>query len=158
MDLTFKTRKGIFNYRVCAIIKYDNKLLAMKNSKTPYYFLPGGRVNLHEDTDAAIKRELKEELGINAEIVRPLWFVQSFFIEDESKEKFHELCVYYLVDVSDTELIKQECFEGLETKNHEVFEWLSIDALKEQYLYPLFIKEKINNLPESFEMLTEYEY
>jgi 8-oxo-dGTP pyrophosphatase MutT (NUDIX family) len=130
----------------------------MKNDYSPYYFLPGGRVDMHEDADTAIKRELKEELNINANIIRPLWFVQSFFNEDKSKEKFHELCIYYLVDVSDTELINYQRFEGLVTKNHEVFEWLDIDKIKEQYLYPLFIKEKINDLPEQFEMLMEYEY
>lgn len=45
----------------------------MKNKNTPYYFLTGGRVNLHGAADAAIKREMKEELGIDADIVRPLW-------------------------------------------------------------------------------------
>lgn len=157
MDLTFKIENGIFNYRVCAIIKYNNKLLAMKNNLSPYYYLPGGRVNLHEDADTAIKRELKEELGIDANVVRPLWFVQSFFIEDEIKEKIHELCLYYLVDVSDTCLINHERFAGLETKNNEMFEWLDIDTLNEKYLYPLFIKKRINDLPQQLEMLTEYE-
>ena len=158
MDLTFKTKGGIFNYRVCAVIKHNNKLLAMKNNNTPYYFLPGGRVTLHESADAAIKRELKEELGIKAKIIRPLWFVQSFFIEDESKDKFHELCIYYLVDVSKTELVKHREFAGLETKNNEQFYWLDTDTIKEQYLYPLFIKDRINDLPGQLEMLTEYEY
>ncbi len=158
MDLTFKTEGGIFNYRVCAVIKHNNKLLALKNNNTPYYFLPGGRVKLHESADNALLREVKEELGINAKIIRPLWFAQTFFIEDEIKEKFHELCVYYLVDVSDSDLVNHIKIIGLETKNNEVFEWLDIDTIKEQYLYPLFIKEKINCLPESFEMLTEYEY
>lgn len=31
MDITFKTEQGIFNYRVCAIITHNNKLLAMKD-------------------------------------------------------------------------------------------------------------------------------
>lgn len=158
MDLTFKTENGVFNYRVCAVIKHNNKLLAMKNNNTPYYFLPGGRVDLNETSDNAMLRELKEELGIDANIVRPLWFAQTFFLEDTTNEKFHELCIYYLVDVSDTDLVNQQRFEGLVTWNHEVFEWLDIDTLKDQYLYPLFIKEKINDLPEQFEMLTEYEY
>ena len=158
MDLTFRTENGVFNYRVCAIIKHNNKLLAMKNKNTPYYFLPGGRVALHETSDNAMLRELKEELGIDAKIVRPLWFAQTFFLEDTTKEKFHELCVYYLVDVSDTELVNQQRFEGLVTWNHEMFEWIDMDTLKDQYLYPLFIKEKINDLPKQFEMLTEYEY
>lgn len=158
MDLTFKLKNSVFNYRVCAIIKYNNKLLAMKNDNTPYYYLPGGRVDLHESADEAIKRELKEELGIDAEIIRPLWFAQSFFIEDTTDEKFHELCVYYLVDVSDTELINKGQFAGLETGHNEIFYWLDIDTLKDEYLYPLFVKDKINSLPEAFEMLTEYEY
>ncbi|MBQ9517153.1 MAG: NUDIX domain-containing protein [Eubacterium sp.] len=158
MDLTFKTGHGIFNYRVCAVIMHNNKLLAMKNNNTPYYFLPGGRVALHETTDNALHRELKEELGIEAKIVRPLWFAQTFFVEDQSKEKFHEICLYYLVDVSDTPLVKQVQIVGLETRNNEIFEWLDVDTLNRQYLYPLFIKEKINDLPGKFEMLTEYEY
>ncbi|MBQ9227694.1 MAG: NUDIX domain-containing protein [Eubacterium sp.] len=158
MDITFRTDAGVFNYRVCAIIKHNNKLLAMKNNKSSYYFLPGGRVNMHEDTDTAIKRELKEELGIDAKVVRPLWLVQGFFIEDEIKEKFHELCIYYLVDVSDTDLVNRERFAGLETKNNEIFEWLDVDTLNEQYLYPLFIKKRINDLPQQLEMLTEREY
>ena len=158
MDLTFRTENGVFNYRVCAVIKHNNKLLAMKNDYSPYYFLPGGRVDLNETADNAMLRELKEELGIDANIVRPLWFAQTFFIEDTTNEKFHELCIYYLVDVSDTDLVNQQRFEGLVTWNHEMFEWIDIDTLKDQYLYPLFIKEKINDLPEQFEMLTEYEY
>ena len=66
MDLTFETENGIFNYRVCAVIKYENKLLAMKNNMSPYYFLPGGRVHLHESAENAIIRELEEEIGIKA--------------------------------------------------------------------------------------------
>ncbi len=65
---------------------------------------------------------------------------------------------FSFVDVSGTELINHNEFIGLETKNNEVFEWLEIKTVKEQYLYPLFIKERINTLPERFEMLTEWEY
>lgn len=158
MDLTFRTEEGVFNFRVAAVIVVNNKLLALKNDLTPYYFLPGGRVKLDESGETAIKRELKEELGIDTKIIRPLWLVESFFYEDSTKEKFHELCLYFLIDVSNTDLQDKQKFLGLETKHHEVFEWLDISTLKDQYLYPLFIKEKIHNLPEHLEILTEYEY
>lgn len=158
MDLTFKTDEGVFNYRVCAVIKHNGKLLAMKNSFSPYYYLPGGRVKLNEGAEDAIRRELKEELGIDAKIVRPLWLVQGFFTEDTCGEKFHELCIYYLVDVSDTDLINHKRFAGFVTKNNEIFEWLDTATIKAQYLYPLFIKDKIDDLPESFEILEEWEY
>ena len=159
MDLTFKTENGYFNYRACAIIVNNNKLLAMKNDLTPYYYLPGGRVTLHESAENAVLRELKEELGIDAKISRPLWFAQQFFIDDGSGDKFHELCIYFLVDTSSTDLLNRgNKFDAVDPKHHERFEWIEFDNLKNEYLYPLFIKDKIYNLPKNFEILTEYEY
>lgn len=159
MDLTFKTENGYFNYRACAIIINDNKLLAMKNDLTPYYYLPGGRVTLHESAEDAVLREVREELGIEVKISRPLWFAQQFFIDDGSGDKFHELCTYFLIDTSGTDLLARgNKFDGLVTKHHERFKWLEFDNLKNEYLYPLFIKEKIYDLPQNFEILTEYEY
>lgn len=87
MDVTFKTPEGRFNYRVCAILLHDGKLLAMHDEVSPYYYLPGGRVLLHETAEEAIVRELREELGVEAAIVRPLWLCQSFFTEDVKQEK-----------------------------------------------------------------------
>lgn len=159
MDLTFKTDEGIFNYRVCAIILKDSKILAMKNDISPYYFLPGGRVELHESADDAIAREIREELCVDARIVRPLWLNQNFFIEDTIGEKFHELCIYYLIDVSNTDLVNSsDMFTTRKSKHNEIFYWLSIDSLKDEYIYPLFIKDKINALPEHLEMLVSFEY
>ena len=94
MDITFKTSKGRFNYRVCAIIIHENKLLAMKDEHSPYSYLPGGRVKLHETSEQAILRELKEELKIDCDIIRPLWLNQNFFTEDVNKEQYHELCLF----------------------------------------------------------------
>ena len=156
MDLTFRTQKGIFNYRACAVILNNNKLLALKNDLTPYYFLPGGIVKLHENSEEAIIREIREELGCSARIIRPLWFSENFFTEDVSEEKFHELCVYYLVAVDDENILNSASFDGMQIQNHEVFAWLDIDTLSQQYLYPMFIKERIFNLPSSFELIREY--
>ena len=111
MDLTFKSETGIFNYRVCAIILHDGKILATKDQNSPYYYLPGGRVKLHEPAENAIVREVREELNVEPKITRPLWLNQGFFTEDVTGVRFHELCLYYLVDVSETGLLARgECF------------------------------------------------
>ena len=47
-DITFKIENNKFNYRVCAIIINDNKILALKDERSPYYYLPGGRVQIGE--------------------------------------------------------------------------------------------------------------
>lgn len=158
MDLTFKTQEGIFNYRVCAIILHDGALLTTKNKNTPYYFLPGGRVKLHETADAAIEREVFEELGVHGKIVRPLWLNQGFFTEDVTKERFHELCLYYLIDLSETDLpARGKSFVRYEGDQRHYYEWIPLSRLRDEYLYPLFIKDKIHDLPENLSLLAEYE-
>lgn len=154
MNLTFATSEGTFNYRACAVIVHQNRLLAMRDERSPYYYLPGGRVFLHETAEAAVLRELREELAIDAVIERPLWLCQSFFTEEVSDERYHELCLYYLIDVSQTDLLSRgERFTMWENRHQHTFEWLPFDQVKTAYLYPLFIKERITHLPRELEII-----
>ena len=158
MDLTFKTEEGRFNCRVCAVFLHKGKLLAMRDQRSPYYYLPGGRIQLHETMEAAVVREVREELGIDAKILRPLWLNQGFFTEDVTGERFHELCLYFQMDASKTDLLSRgETFEQREGKNIHRFSWLPIDSLKEEYLYPVFIREKVSQLPACLTLQAEYE-
>ena len=102
MDISFQMENEKFNYRVCAIIISDNRILAMKDERSPYYYLPGGRVAMGETAEHAVIRELKEELGVTATIARPLWLNQAFFTEDVDKLRYHELCLYFLMDIMTT--------------------------------------------------------
>lgn len=156
MDITFNTEQGVFNYRVCAIMIHENELLAMHNERSPYFYLPGGRVRLHETAEKAIVREIKEELEIDASIVRPLWLNQSFFIEDVNKEKYHELCLYFLMEFENTHLLDNgDKFTLSEGKHTHIFEWLPFDRLKDEYIYPSFIKDGVFELPQSLTLRTE---
>lgn len=158
MDLSFVAAEGKFNYRVCAIILSDGKILAMKDERSPYFYLPGGRVKMGETAEDAVIRELEEELGIMPKIVRPLWLNQAFFVEDVDGLHYHELCLYFLMDVSGTDLLsrgEQFCVQE-EGKTHR-FEWLAFERLKEEYFYPLFLKEEIFHLPQQFTIRTERE-
>ena len=158
MDITFKTEEGNFNYRVCAVILWDGKLLAMQDERSPYYYLPGGRVQLHETMEAAVVREVWEELGVQARIQRPLWLNQGFFVEDVSKEKYHELCLYCLMNISDTDLCTRgEQFSRCEGSRTHRFQWLPIAELEDKYLYPVFIKKKIWDLPDQLTLQAEFE-
>ncbi len=158
MDLTFPVPDGYFNYRVCALLIHKDRVLAMKDARSPYYYLPGGRVKFGETAEEAITRELREELGVECAISRPLWLNQGFFEEDVSHERFHELCLYFLVDFSGTDLPgRGDCFEGREKHHRQRFTWLPFDRLEKEYLYPVFLKKEIFHLPESLTLRAEYE-
>ncbi len=149
MDVTFKTELGRFNYRCAGLLIHENKLLVMTDDYSPYYYLPGGRVTLHEVSTDAIIREIKEELNANVEIERLLFIVENFFTDTHYKERYHEIGFYYLVKLSDFSTLPQEDeFTILENGTRPLtFTWKPLEEIKDLHLYPLFIKEHILNLP-----------
>lgn len=158
LDISFVSGKEKFNYRVCGILISDGKLLAMHDERSPYYYLPGGRVKLGETAEEAIVREIEEELNIKPRILRPLWLNQGFFTEDVDHLRYHELCVYFLLDGSDPALLERgERFTLREGRHTHDFEWLAFERLKDEYFYPLFLKTEIFRLPEHFTLRTERE-
>lgn len=156
MDITFITENRKFNYRVCAVIIFDGKILAMHDERSPYYYLPGGRVKIGETAEQAIIREIEEELEVTPQIIRPLWLNQAFFKEDVDGLDYHELCVYFLIDISCTDLLgRGERFVLQEGNHRHDFEWLAFERLRDEYFYPLFLKEEIFDLPSTFTIRTE---
>ncbi len=158
MDISFKLDNRKFNYRVCALFIDDGRILAMHDERSPYFYLPGGRVELGERAEDAVIREVKEELGIDAAIVRPLWLNQAFFTEDVDALRYHEICIYFLMDAGETDLLQRgERFTLIEGKHTHTFEWLTFERLENEYFYPTFLRKEIYNLPDEFTIRTELE-
>lgn len=158
MDISFKIGNEKFNYRVCGMIISDDKILAMRNERLPYYCLPGGRVAIGETAENAVVREVREELGITPKIVRPVWLNQAFFTEDVDNLHYHELCIYFLMDITDTGLLSRgKRFTTNEGDRIHTFEWLEFARLNDEYFYPVFLKKDIFNIPDVFTIRTETE-
>ena len=159
MDITFSTDDLRFNYRAAAILVCEGRLLVLRDDFCAYAYLPGGRVHAGETAEAAVLRELREELGIEARIERPLWINQAFFTEQASGKRYHELCFYYLIDFSKTDLLARgDSFEYLEDGNRRMrYEWLTFDALESANFQPRFLKTAVRHLPDSVQMLTNYD-
>ena len=158
MDISFQSGNEKFNYRVCAMMISRGKILAMHDERSPYYYLPGGRVAMGETAEAAVIREVQEELGVTPKILRPLWLNQAFFTEDVDHLHYHELCLYFLMDITDTDLLlRGETFTTTEDRRTHTFEWLAFDRLQDEYFYPVFLKKDIFHLPDELTIRTEIE-
>ena len=158
MDISFNQENQKFNYRVCAMIISENRLLAMHDECSPYFYLPGGRVKMGETAEQAVVREIWEELGVTLKIARPLWLNQAFFTEDVDGIRYHELCIYFLMDISNIDLLERgDSFTLTEGKHTHTFEWLAFDRLKDEYFYPIFLKKQIFDLPKAFTIRAEWE-
>ena len=83
MDLTFKVEETCFNYRVGAICKHGDKILILQGNGEDFWYVPGGRVKMLENSEDALKRELAEELAVPIKVKRSLWSVENFFTLSE---------------------------------------------------------------------------
>lgn len=153
-DLEIKTNTSKFKYRVNGLVIEDNKLLTIKMKNNKSYCLPGGHVELGEDTITAAIREMMEELKVKVKIEKELAFVESFYT-DKNNLKTHELSFYYIIQPENVDSIKmkeysiQEIDKG-KLKQHN-FEWLDINSLNEVDFRPECIKEKLIKANYEFE-------
>lgn len=137
IDCTFKTNEGRFNYRVGGIIIKDGKMLVVTNSKENYYYSVGGRVQMHETMDQAIEREIFEETGLRIAKKELGIIHENFFTSQITKEKYHEISMYYFVELVEDPV---ECVSINEFGAEESFEWLPIEKLVESDIRPDFLK------------------
>ncbi|MBO5645864.1 MAG: NUDIX domain-containing protein, partial [Clostridia bacterium] len=148
----FETYKGDFRLRTAAVILHEGRVLLAKDT-LPAYYLPGGGVTMHETAENALLRELSEELGIEAAIRRPLWITERFYRNPADDHRMHELCTYFAVDISGTDLLSRgDRFACRDAE--EVFEWVPLETLPEQNLVPAFLKTDLQNLPDTVQFLT----
>ncbi len=152
MDLTFETEHGRFNYRVGAVIINNGKILMAKSDGSPYYSV-GGRVRFNETAEQAILREVYEETGVQAEIDRPLFFHENFFVAQETGEYFHELSIYYLIKNSAEFYRSIECKSYTDRGTKESLHWLDIDKLGRLNVKPDFFLTELKSLPTAVKFM-----
>lgn len=132
MDLEYKVGNNSFNARVSAIIynKDKTKILLFKIDDRDYYLLPGGKVKFNEDSLTAIKREIKEEIGIDLEY--KLYRIEENFLNRNS-ENIMQYCFCYKA-IFEKEIIEKE-FKCLDHEN-QTFYWIDINNLNNIKLFP----------------------
>ena len=132
MNLDFEIDNIRFNARVSAIIynKDKTKVLLFKIIDRDYFMLPGGRIEIYEDSLNAVKREVKEETGSNLEF--ELCSIQENFTEKDDK-KIMQYCFCYKSIYNQD--ITQESFICNDNKG-QIFYWVNINDLQNYKLLP----------------------
>lgn len=157
MDTTFKTPKGIFNYRAGALILNDTKILMRhaKHHKEQCHTI-GGRAKLGETSEQAVLREIFEETGVKAELDRLAVIHESLFYMEGIPH--HELAFYWLVQPFDYEKIDYSAIKR-DDDDLEIF-WLDLTDKEEREkteIFPPWLSEKVLKLPKGIKHIVTAE-
>jgi len=103
-----------------AAILRDGRLLLVKRLRAPEagtWSLPGGKVDFGEPVADAVRREIREEVGLEIELVKPLGLVELIGVDDQ-----HWVSPIYLADASAGEAVNNE------PEKLGGVEWFALDA------------------------------
>ena len=122
---------------------------------------PGGRLEIHEDAESAIKRELEEELGINEEVY--LKFISESFVAFPGKN-YHEIGFYFIVKINE-EKYKYYSNEEYDSKDEandgkSKFRWVNKEEIRNIEIMPKIMCEKLfkDNDSKEIEHIVYREY
>lgn len=155
--INFDRGNNRFNYRIVGVVINGDKVLVHKAETDNFWTFPGGRAEFGETAEETIKREIKEELGLDIKVSRLLWFVENFFNYQE--KNYHEIALYFLIEFppSNNYLFEKEDFLGLEKDTKLIFKWVKKDreTLSNLPLFPIFLQRNIETLPSVIEHIIE---
>jgi len=144
-DVNFTFDNDRFNYRVGILIFCGNKVLISKFESVNFYNIMGGRVKLGENTQDAVKRELKEELDYDLNVPIELKIVSEDFFNWMDKY-VQELTFVYKLELSEEYFEKFKNFNVIDSKDERV-NWFDKDQLQKINCVKNFMKE-VFDLPQ----------
>lgn len=138
MDFRTKIGHHMFGVRATALIIRENKIYLCKSSDGIYYAI-GGAVEVGEETEAAVQREVREEIACEVTIDKLAFIVENSFCQ--SGVNFHNIEFHYLV----TPLTEPEA-SMVEDDEERACEWIALDRLDTIDLKPAFLKTALKNV------------
>jgi ADP-ribose pyrophosphatase YjhB (NUDIX family) len=161
VEIKFHQDNAQFVYCVRGISIYRDRLLLFtaEGIGMDCWALPGGRVEMKEKSEDALRREMQEELGTDVKVGRLVWVMENFFkasmseLPGEARERFyHEIGMYYLMTLpSNAGILKSEEYSSMDGRARLIFRWVPLSELDNIDLRPTFLRKALNNMPQHTE-------
>lgn len=142
MDFRSKKQGQVFGVRATALIMKKQQLFLSYREENQAYYTIGGAIQVGESTEAAVVREVKEELGIEV-AVRQLAFIveNEFTVVDKGETiNFHNIEFHYIVEPMEetpSQMIEDDCSAPCY--------WIGVDSLVNLDVRPTFLKTALPN-------------
>ena len=90
------------------LIFHEEKILLLRMRHTGKFHLPGGGIEVGESIEETLKREVREECGIEIAVECFAHFEELFFYYDPSGRAYHGLHFYYICHPQSIDLLSDD--------------------------------------------------
>ena len=108
---------GQFRVGVRSLVIYNRKVLLLKISGEEYWQAPGGKVEFGENLHTALRREIKEETGLDDIRIEKLLFAVTFV-----SSEIHDVGLWYLSYANSDKIVISD--------EHTDFIWANKEEMK----------------------------
>jgi len=115
------------------IINEDNKVLLISSSHNKKYFFPGGGLTLGTTLKETLLDEIREETGVDVEIIKLVDVKENYFYYDPVDEAFQSVNFFYLCKPLNFDLLKNEDIKDADAENPA---WVPIAELTKEMINP----------------------
>ncbi len=133
-----------FHYLARGIVFKNGKVLLAHQMGASNTFLPGGHIEMCEKAEVALLREIAEELGENAVVIRFIGAVESRFTEFD--QIHHEINLLFEVDIPNLDAMQSPASK----EPHLEFFWAKPVDLSLHNLLPYPIIECLMNWEKGY--------
>ena len=95
--------------------------------KQPHNRLLGGHVEFGERAEETLRREMREELGADIEVLARFEVIENIFTYEG--RAYHEIVFIHHARFLDDAMTRREDLRNLEADNDEIFRWLPIEEV-----------------------------
>jgi 8-oxo-dGTP diphosphatase len=133
---------------VGALIIDGGRILMVERGREPlkdWWSLPGGVVETGERLETALRREVREETGLEVEIVCPIEVFERIMLDGEGRPEYHYVLMDYICrpaggtlqaadDASNTAWVTEAELDGMKITEgtpgviRKAFEWMKANA------------------------------
>jgi len=155
--VSFSAGDWRFHLRAAAVIRDGDRVLLHRAADDGFWALPGGRVELGESAEAGLQRELREELGTEAQVGPLHAIVENFF--HYRGRPHHGVELHFEVTLpAGSPLLGCAPLERIETGSvgldggepgllRLLFQWFDLAALDQVELRPAFLRQSLRERP-----------
>jgi ADP-ribose pyrophosphatase YjhB (NUDIX family) len=115
-EIDVPLEKFIFRPSAYGFIVQNEKVLVMRNKSNGKIWFPGGGIEMYERLEGGLKREIKEETGLEVKVGKLMLAKENFFYYQPLDEAYHAFLFFYVCRPLTNNVVADEDVDDFESE------------------------------------------